>query len=69
MKLIQLTVIGAADNYPNTPLLVLDIKANPTPEMKGQQCSGIELDCIVIVLVNSWIVILARVWRQHLRML
>jgi hypothetical protein len=29
-------VIGAADNYPNTPLLALDIKANATPEKKGQ---------------------------------
>jgi hypothetical protein len=34
MKLIQL-IVGAADNYPNMPLLALD---------KGQQCSGIELD-------------------------
>jgi hypothetical protein len=53
MKLIQLIVIGAADNYPNTPLLALDIKANPTPEKKDSSAVGLSLMYIIIILVND----------------
>ena len=38
-----MNVIGAASDYPNTPLLASDINTNPTPE-KRDNSNGIELD-------------------------